>query len=165
MTRRQSNTLGRENLPEYREGPGGRRATWAKKAAGKIGRQGPAGRANKGGAWKNNEGRQKGPERSSSQQAGAVRPQVRAIGGDLREDNKSWGRHRPKLHMPSPGRPSGAPQPLEARPPKDSVSREGNGVAGKKWVGKHGRTWADMEALQALSEHAKYPKMAGHSVA
>ena len=64
-----------------------------------------------------------------------------------------------------PDRPSGKPQPLEVRPPKDPVSREGNGVARKNGVGKHGRTRADMEALQALPDQARYPKMAGHSVA
>ena len=77
-----------ENLPEYREGPGGRRATQTEKATGKLGRQGPAGRA-KGGARKDKEGRQKGLKRSPSQQDGTVRPPVGAIGGDRCEDNKS----------------------------------------------------------------------------
>ena len=54
-----------------------------------------------------------------------------------------------------PGRPSGISQPLEACTPKDPVSGAGNGVARKKGVGKHGRTWGDMEAMQILPDHAK----------
>ena len=86
---RRKNAMAIENSPEYREGLGGRRETWADKAAGKLGRQGPAGRANEGVARKDKEGRQKGPKRSPSHLAGAVRPPVGAIGGDRCEDNKS----------------------------------------------------------------------------